>query len=100
MFVFTDDFQQKFVDEVFYGLIKMLQHVKVSAYCRDAAMELMIKTVSRKTGYHWTPKFLDCNGEYRLGMDRVHCSSKRTGILTTVKPVLNSQLRGAKKMAA
>lgn len=59
---FLDEYQQKFVDEVFYGLIKMLQHIKVSAYGRDAAMELMIKTVSRTKGYHWTMKFLDTSG--------------------------------------
>lgn len=57
-----DEYQQKFVDEVFSGLVKMFQHVKVSACGRDAAMELVIKTVSRKTGLHWTKQFLDTNG--------------------------------------
>ena len=58
----SDDFQQKFVDEVFTGLVKMLQHVKVSAYGRDAAMELLIKLVTRKSGLHWTKQFLDTDG--------------------------------------
>ena len=59
---FSDEYQQKFVDEVFVGLIKMLQHVNVSACGRDAAMELMIKNVTNKTGVHWTRKFLDTEG--------------------------------------
>ena len=41
----------------------MLQHVKVSACGRDAAMELMIKT-----GVHWTRKFLDTDGRSLLPM--------------------------------
>lgn len=57
-----DEYQQKFLDEVFHGLIKMLQHIKVSACGRDAAMELMIKTVTRKTGLWWTRKFIESNG--------------------------------------
>lgn len=58
----TDEYQDKFLDEVFHGLIKMLQHIKVSACGRDSAMELMIKTLTRKTGLWWTGKFLDSNG--------------------------------------
>ncbi|WAR16167.1 UN45B-like protein [Mya arenaria] len=54
-----EEYQHKFIDEVFHGLIKMLQHHKVSACGRDAAMELMIKTVPRKTGLQWTKKFLE-----------------------------------------
>ncbi|KAL4218417.1 Protein unc-45 A [Mactra antiquata] len=57
-----DDYQEKFLSEVFFGLIKMLQHIKVSACGRDSAMELMIKTLTRKTGLHWTKKFLDSEG--------------------------------------
>jgi len=73
-FIFPEDYEQKFIDEVFYGLIKMLQHCKVSACGRDAAMELMIKTVSRKTGYHWSPKFIDTNGKC-VTKKRIECIS-------------------------
>ncbi|XP_060594947.1 protein unc-45 homolog B-like [Ruditapes philippinarum] len=57
-----DEYQQKFLDEVFHGLIKMLQHIKVSACGRDASMELMLKTVTRKTGVWWTRRFIESNG--------------------------------------
>ena len=46
----------------------MLQHVKVSACGRDAAMELMIKNITNKTGVHWTRKFLDTDGRSLLSM--------------------------------
>jgi hypothetical protein len=59
-----DEYQQKFLDEVFHGLIKMLQHIKVSACGRDASMELMLKTVTRKTGLWWTRRFIESNGQY------------------------------------
>ena len=61
--VFSDEYQQKFADELFGGLLKMLEHIKVSACGRDAAMELLIKNVTRKTGVYWTKQFLDTEGQ-------------------------------------
>ena len=46
-------------------MVKMIQHIKVSACGRDAAMELMIKNVTRKTGVHWTKQFLETEGEWK-----------------------------------
>jgi len=44
----------------------MFQHMKVSACGRDAAMELMIKTVTRKDGLQWTKKFLQSDGKDKI----------------------------------
>ena len=42
----------------------MFPHVKVSACGHDAAMELMIKNITNKTGVQVSRIFLDTDGRY------------------------------------
>ena len=54
--------EQAFVDKVFNGLIRMIDSGKVTAECRDAAMELVTKNVTNRRGFGWAQKFLMTDG--------------------------------------
>ncbi|ESP02238.1 hypothetical protein LOTGIDRAFT_224978 [Lottia gigantea] len=60
---FTEhEYSEKYIDEIFYTLIKMLINKKVSGYGRDSAMEIMIKHIERLDGIGWMKKFLATEG--------------------------------------
>ncbi|XP_074656481.1 protein unc-45 homolog B-like [Tubulanus polymorphus] len=60
------DDNQAIIDDIFLALLKMLPSNKVSAYGRDAALELIIKNVSRNTDLGWTRKLLENKGIEKL----------------------------------
>ena len=51
------------MDTVFNLLVKMFDSSKVTPEGRDAAMELVMKNITYKTGLGWCQKFLDSDGE-------------------------------------
>ncbi|GFO40405.1 unc-45-like protein a [Plakobranchus ocellatus] len=61
-----DDEAQAFLNELFPALVKMLVSAKVTAWGRDAAMELITKNVVSKEGADWTQHFLETQGVENL----------------------------------
>ena len=62
-FGFLADEANRFMDEVFPVIFKMLPNAKVSMYGRDNAMELIIKFLPRKDGVGWPFKMIACDGK-------------------------------------
>ncbi|GFR82849.1 Unc-45-like protein A [Elysia marginata] len=61
-----DDEAQSFLKDLFSALVKMLVSAKVTAWGRDAAMELITKNIVSKDGADWTHHFLDTQGVENL----------------------------------
>lgn len=64
--LYTDEEQQRYVDQLMNHLVRMIDSGKVTAEGRDFAMELLMKNITMKKGVGWTLKFLDTTGEFNF----------------------------------